>query len=218
MDDVEYFGGADLLPSVGRGLPRQRRELRGLGQHGAPRQQCRGDIQQRPRQRAVPWGDHPDKRMRLVHDGQLFRRVHGTNRAHGLVGQEIGGVVDPVVDDQHPRKRISLAVSPQDLPPSSCTRSSSSSEWSLSQSRHFPIHCARPWTPNCCHPGCIPRSRAATASTSTAVATGTAPTTSPVAGHFTNTSRWASAPPALFRASASVFTAITSAACREHPV
>ncbi len=112
IDDVEHGRGADLLPAVDRGLPRQRRELRRLGQHRAPGHQRRRDIQQRPRQRAIPGRDDPDELVWLIDDGQLFRGVRDSRRAHRLVGQEFGGVVDPVVGDLCPQQQLSRRISP----------------------------------------------------------------------------------------------------------
>ena len=45
----------------------------------------------------VPRRDHADERVGLVHDGQFLGHVRRSDRADGLVGQELGGVLGPVV-------------------------------------------------------------------------------------------------------------------------
>jgi hypothetical protein len=65
--------------------------------------------------------------------------------------------------------------------------------------------------PICCHAGWAARSRVATASTSTDVATGTLPTTCPVAGHVTTTSWGTSVFAGLAGSAVSVLIAITYA-------
>jgi hypothetical protein len=104
-----------------------------------------------------------------------------------------------------------MLASPQDLPVSSCSTVNTSSAWSSSQSRHFPSHRERPSTPSSFHPRWASRSLAATASTSADVATGTLPTTFPVAGQVTTTSWGTSAFGGFVGAAVSVLIAITSA-------